>query len=60
MVDLTNIDGTTIDMYAVWKPSATVLPVRIIRGYAFNGWKYGDTFIGPGGSMYTPTADITL
>lgn len=62
--NFTSTQGATYTLYAKWSatPANTTvtLPTPTKDGYSFEGWYNGETRIGAGGVVYTPTADVTL
>jgi len=58
--NLTSVDGSKFDLYAKWGTASVTLPEPVREGFLFDGWYSGDTWIGTAGTVYTPTADISL
>ena len=64
VTNLSATNGATVNLYAQWNAGTVSLPTPNSRaGYTFSGWytaSSGGTYIGNGGTTYTPTAAITL
>ena len=59
VANLTAQDGGVVELYAVWRPSQTILPARTRSGHQFEGW-YDAAFDDGGGDKPPATTDDQL
>lgn len=59
--NLASTDGAEVNLYAKWTRAAVTLPSASKDDYLFDGW-YDETdkIVGTAGTLYYPTADVTL
>ena len=64
ILNLTNVEGTEVTLYAVWNTGIVRLPDAKRTGYVFKGWwtKKGEDgeVIGQGDTSFTPKTDMVL
>lgn len=60
--NLTSAANGVYNVYAKWKSGAVTLPNATIdqQFYHLEGWYLNDERVGEAGTVYTPTADVTL
>ena len=58
--NLTTVEGTQYDLYAIWQPQTITLPEPTREGFLFDGWYVGENWVGTVGTVITPTEDMQL
>ncbi len=58
--NLTTTNGGTVNLFAKWTNGSVTLPTPTKTGYTFGGWYSGTSFVGNGGSQYTPSTNAAL